>query len=410
MSPVSISRRDFLSATLIGPAAFAFQRDARLIGTVPLGNPGGAPAPPFGRLLGSGLDARLFTDLSLLGESAGHPPSFLGDPQSAMRIPQSEPLVTPNDRFFVRTAVPSTLTPTAPWTIRVGGLVHAPVDFALPALEPLAGPGGRYLIECSGNVDQTNYGLMSAADWEGVPLGAVLDRVRPAARSYRVLVSGVDEEAARPMTSVPGASWIFSRHDLDRALLAVRMNGAPLPRDHGFPLRLVVPGWYGCACIKWVDRIDLVADQAPATAQMREFAARTHQRFDPLAIERSLTEGPPVLARDFTPAVIDTAAMPVRVEKWRIGGRLAYRIIGIVWGGSTATNALAIRFRSGQPWVPVDDCPMPASTFTWSLWSHLWRPETPGRYQIVLRVTDPAIRTRRLEIFFYVREIEIDEV
>jgi DMSO/TMAO reductase YedYZ molybdopterin-dependent catalytic subunit len=377
---ITVTRRDFLSAALLTPAALAFQPGARLIGTVPLGNPGRLPTPPFGRLLGSGLDARLFTDLSQLSAN---------DPAS---------LVTPNDRFFVRTAMPSTLTRTAPWTVRVAGLVHAPVDLALPALEPLAGPGGRYLIECSGNVDQTNYGLMSAADWEGVPLGAVLDRVRPAASSYRVLVSGVDEEAARPMTSVPGASWIFSRDDLQRALLAVRMNGAPLPLDHGFPVRLVVPGWYGCACIKWVDRIDLVADDAPATTQMREFAARTHQA--PGA----------ALARDFTPAVIDTAAIPVRVEKWRIDGRLEYRITGIVWGGSKATNTLAIRFRSGQPWVPVDDCPMPASTFTWSLWSHLWRPEAPGRYQIVLRVNDPAIRTRRLDIFFYVREIEIDEV
>jgi DMSO/TMAO reductase YedYZ molybdopterin-dependent catalytic subunit len=394
----ALSRRDFLSAALLGSAAFAFQSGARLVGTVPLGNPGGAPVPPFGRLLGSGLDARLFTDLSLLGESAGHPPSFLGDPQSAIRNPQSEPLVTANGRFFVRTAVPSTLTRTAPWTLRVGGLVHAPVDLPLAALEPPVGPGGRYLIECSGNVDQTNYGLMSAADWEGVPLDAVLDRVRPAARSYRVLVSGVDEEAARPMTSVPGASWIFSRDDLDHALLAVRMNGAPLPRDHGFPVRLVVPGWYGCACIKWIDRIDLVADEAPATAQMREFAARTHQA--PGA----------ALARDFTPAVIDTAAMPVRAEKWRIDGRLAYRLTGIVWGGTKPTNALSIRFRSGQPWVKVDDCPLPASTLTWSLWTHTWRPEAPGRYQIVLHVDDASIRTRRLDIFFYVREIEIDEV
>ena len=89
---------------------------------------------------------------------------------------------------------------------------------------------------------------------------------------------------------------------------------------------------------------------------------------------------------------------------------LAYRIIGIIWGGSKPTNALSIRFRSGQPWTPVDDCPLPASTLTWSLWSHTWRPEAPGRYQIVLRVDDPAIRTRRLDIFFYVREVDIDEV
>ena len=53
---------------------------------------------------------------------------------------------------------------------------------------------------------------------------------------------------------------------------------------------------------------------------------------------------------------------------------------------------------------------MPASTLTWSLWSHVWQPAEPGRYQIVLRVNDPSIRTRRLDIFFYVREIEIDEI
>ena len=370
---------------------------------MPLGNPGGFPTPPFGRLLGSGLDARLFTDLSQLGETAGRP-------QSALRSPQSAMIVTPNDRFFVRTAFPSTLARTDPWTIQLGGLVQTPIELNLRDLESLIAPGGRYLIECSGNADQTNYGLMSVADWEGVPLAALLDRARPSAASYRILVSGVDDERMPSRTSVPGASWIFSRDDLQRALLAVRMNGAPLPRDHGFPVRLVVPGWYGCSCIKWVDRIDLVADEAPATTQMREFAARTHQPFDSRDIASSLRAGIPALARDFTPAVIDTAAMPVRVEKWLVDGRLAYRVTGIVWGGSKPTNALSIRFRSSQAWVPVDDCPMPASTLMWSLWSHVWRPDAPGRYQIVLRVNDPAIRTRRLDIFFYVREIQIDEV
>jgi DMSO/TMAO reductase YedYZ molybdopterin-dependent catalytic subunit len=390
---VSLNRRDFLSAALLAPA-LARQRPSgsRFISTMPLGTPGVA-APPFGRLLGAGLDARLFTDLS-----------ELGDPQSAVRSPRSETLVTPVDRFFVRTAFPSTLARTDPWTIQLGGLVQTPIELNLRDLESLIAPGGRYLIECSGNADQTNYGLMSVADWEGVPLAALLDRARPSTASYRILVSGVDDEGMPSRTSVPGASWIFSRDDLQRALLAVRMNGAPLPRDHGFPVRLVVPGWYGCSCIKWVDRIDLVADEAPATTQMREFAARTHQPSD------ALRAGMPARARDFTPAVIDTAAMPVRVEKWLVDGRLAYRITGIVWGGSKPTNALSIRFRSNQPWVPIDDCPMPASTLMWSLWSHVWRPDAPGRYQIVLRVNDPAIRTRRLDIFFYVREIQIDDV
>jgi hypothetical protein len=199
---------------------------------------------------------------------------------------------------------------------------------------------------------------------------------------------------------VPGASWIFSRDDLVRAkaFLAVRMNGGPLPADHGGPVRLVVPGWYGCCCIKWVDRIELVDRNQPITSQMREYAARTHQNALP---ER---------ARDYEPAVIDAAAMPVRVEKWMRDGRIVYRLVGILWGGAKPTNALSIRFKSGSPWTPVDECPLPPSTTSWTIWSHWWRPDAPGRYDIVLKVADPTIRTRRLDLFFYTRAVTIPDV
>ena len=391
---MSLTRRDFLSSALLLPALARQTSAARLIGTIPLVAPG-TSAPPFGRLLGNGLDARLFTDLSRLGAESAL--------KSAIRNPQSA-MLTAADEFFVRTAYPRTLRETDPWTLRIGGLIEKAVELNLRDLDRQVTSGGRYLLECSGNSDPSNFGLISTADWEGVPLSALLERAKPSASAYRVLISGVDEEGAVSRTSAPGASWIFSRDDLPRALLATRMNGAPLTRDHGFPVRLIVPGWYGCACIKWVDRIDLVPEDAAATVQMQEFAARTHQD-----IARLRTHTPP-LARDFVPAAIDTAAMPVRVEQWLANGRLEYRITGIIWGGTTPTSALSIRFKANQPWVKVDTCPAPASTLTWSLWSHTWRPDAPGSYQIVCKVTDPSIRTRRLDLFFYVREIEIDEV
>ena len=181
MTAAQISRRDFLVAALLSSAFTAAAQAARMVGVVPLGAPGAA-SPPFGRLLGDGLDARLFTDLSQLG-----------NPQS---------LVTSNDKFFVRTAAPSNLPPTDAWTIRVGGLVRSPVALTLRDLDARAAAPARVLLECSGNADPLNYGLLSVADWEGILLQAILDRVQPSASSYRVLVSGVDDASRTWRTSI----------------------------------------------------------------------------------------------------------------------------------------------------------------------------------------------------------------
>ena len=151
--------------------------------------------------------------------------------------------------------------------------------------------------------------------------------------------------------------------------------------------------------------IDLVPDDEPATGQMQEFAQRTHQ------------DGIPRLARDFEPPAIDLAATPVRVEQWRTaspanGSGVIYRVIGIRWGGGAAgaRAGLTIRFRAGAPFVPVDQSSRAIEGTSWSLWSHLWRPDAPGVYQIVLGTTDPALRTRRLDLRYYTRDVQIDEI
>jgi DMSO/TMAO reductase YedYZ molybdopterin-dependent catalytic subunit len=389
-----ISRRRFLGHASAAAAAFsgfvehlAAQAPltpdvaaGRMIRTLPVGRFDGRPAPPLGRLLGSGLDARQFADLSGLA---------------------GDRLITPNEEFFIRTSATAAQTKRQPWALEVGGRVRRDAALSIETLRSLAGPRGTHLIECAGNSDPANFGLMSVARWSGVPVAAVLDRVEPQGEApSRMLVTGIDDPAGASRSSAPGASWIFHRDDLERAgaFFATEMNGVDLPADHGFPLRLVVPGWYGCACIKWVSRIDFVPDEAPATVQMQEFARRTHQN------------GVPALARDFAPPVIDLAATPVRVELWAINGLVVYRVVGVMWGGAKPTSALTIRFKHGQPFERVQHCPMPQTTTAWTLWSHLWRPESPGRYQIVMGVGDPSIRARRLDLFFYTREVRIDEI
>jgi DMSO/TMAO reductase YedYZ molybdopterin-dependent catalytic subunit len=373
---MTIGRRSFLASLLLPLAPVP---GGRFVSNVPLGRFDGRPTPAFHVLMGSGLDARRFTDLSSLSEDS---------------------LLTPNDKFFVRTTAAPEQVRARPWTIEVGGAAEQPGTFTLESLASLVRDTGTHLIECSGNSDPANFGLMSAARWTGIPLAAVLDRLRARMGQWRIQVTGTDPASGSSRSSVSGASWVFHRDDLERtgAFLATSMNGSELPAHNGFPVRLVVPGWYGCACIKWVSRVDLVPDDVPATPQMIEFARRTHQ------------EGVPRLAAEYSPPAIDLAATPARVEQWLVDGRPVYRVVGIVWGGERPAHSLSIRFRRDLPFVRVSHYEPPASTTTWSMWSHTWRPSEAGLYRIVLRGDDESIRSRRLDMFFYLREVRIEQL
>jgi DMSO/TMAO reductase YedYZ molybdopterin-dependent catalytic subunit len=374
--------------TLLGPiAALARQLVAagcderpigELLGHIPLH--GDRPRPTaYGTLVGGpGLDARLFTDLSAL---------------------RPDRLVTPSAEVFVRTAASPQL-PAGPWTIAARGFADADAHVTSDALARDARPMGVHLIECSGNANPDNFGLMSAAEWDGVPIAPLLRALGMPASGPSVLVSGFDDTTTPSQTSNAGASWVFPLEALERtgAFLAVRMNGEPLTPDHGAPVRLVVPGWYGCSWIKWVNELRVVGADEPTTLQMKEFSLRTHQG------------SIPTLARNYEPPIIDLAATPIRVEKRRVAGRLQYRIIGIVWGGDRAVDRLAIRFAAGEQPRPFTLCPSPQTHRTWSLWDYRWEPRSPGLYTIALTAVDSSIRTRRLDVSYYVRRVVIDEV
>jgi DMSO/TMAO reductase YedYZ molybdopterin-dependent catalytic subunit len=242
---------------------------------------------------------------------------------------------------------------------------------------------------------------MSAARWAGAPVTDVVESLlAPDPAATRVLIGGFDMHSAPSAggRSAPGASWIFTFEELERAgaFFATEMNGEPLPPDHGAPVRLYVPGWYGCTCIKWVDEIRFVDDDEPATSQMIEFAGRTHQ------------DGVPTLARDYIPATMDQAAMPIRVEKWARDGRILYRVVGVSWGGYEPTDALM--FSDGGSVSPVDVCPAQTQNQTWTLWQHLWEPLEAREYELVMSVADDAIPTRRLDTGYYRRTVIVDEV
>lgn len=387
---VSVNRRDWFRMSLVvgmavatgldlslwGPRAFADAQDpfrgGRKIGDVDFA---GELPIEMNTTLGTELDGRLFTNLSTL--TLEHP-------------------IVPTKNFFIRTCVSKLLKDNTPWTIRLAGLAREEASLSLARLTAMEKPVGVHLLECAGNTRECRFGLMSAASWTGVALSEILDKGRIGPRTAYVLVSGFDRYQTKPVTSTPGASWIFKLDELMArgAFLATRMNGELLPRDHGAPVRLIVPGWYGCACIKWVNEIALVSDDAPATSQMREYAERTGQ------------QGVPSQARDYLPAVIEYAAIPIRVERWSVDDTFKYRVVGLLWGGSAPVRKLEIRFNPEEEYVPVDHLDPPGQD-CWRFWSHAWAPRNEGRYLIRLRVKDPVVQAKRLNSGFYVRAVDV---
>lgn len=363
----------FPSALLRRPA------DARgadsLLGLVPFSDEG---HPPMGEPIGTELDGRLFTDLSTL-------------------TPENQ--VTPSNKFFIRTRASKLLNTSAPWTISVTGLVEKPFTISAASLAQKARPMGLHLMECSGNTRTAHFGMMSIASWDGIPLQAIIEASEPHRAGIRVLVSGFDRYQEESMSSEPGASWIFTLDELysSKAFLAIRMNGEALRPDYGAPVRLLVPGWYGCVCVKWVNQIEFVSDDAIATSQMQEYAGRTMQT------------GVPALARDYRPATMDVAAMPTRIEKWRIAGKIRYRVIGLQWGGSGPSPAMEIRLGSNEGFVPVRSISSSPER-DWSFWTYDWSPLRIGTFAIRLRPAAANVSARRLNSGYYDRTVDIAEI
>jgi DMSO/TMAO reductase YedYZ molybdopterin-dependent catalytic subunit len=327
---------------------------------------------------GAELDGRLYTNLSTLNASDS---------------------ATPTAKFYIRTRASELLPDAKSWRVSLNGLAAQPSSLTIADLESAAKPLGLHLMECAGNVRMAHFGMISVGNWAGVRLSEILDDAKVKPEATRALVSGFDRFVAASATSVPGASWIFTPQELKNAgaFLATELNGQPLTRDHGAPVRLVVPGWYGCTCIKWVDSITLLDDKAEATSQMQEYASRTLQK------------GMPRLAKEFLPAVIDQAAMPVRVEKWLVDEKIRFRVEGIAWGGTHPVKELEIRFNPEEDYVRVDNFSQ-VKNDPWTLWSHEWSPKAPGTYSIRLAVKDPLVQARKLDSGYYVRSVEITEV
>jgi DMSO/TMAO reductase YedYZ molybdopterin-dependent catalytic subunit len=179
-------------------------------------------------------------------------------------------VVMPNAHFYVRNHFQIPLLDPATWRLKVGGLVERPLSLTLRDLTNMPSQALVVTLECAGNgrtlldppVEGEKWGLgaVSTAEWTGVPLVEVLDRAGVKASARDVVFRGADNGILPGQTEMISFERSLTLDDArdSEALLAYAMNGEPLPIQHGYPLRVVVPGWYAVTSVKWLTEIEAI--------------------------------------------------------------------------------------------------------------------------------------------------------
>jgi DMSO/TMAO reductase YedYZ molybdopterin-dependent catalytic subunit len=178
--------------------------------------------------------------------------------------------VMPNAHFYVRNHFQIPKLDPSIWRLNVGGLVERPLSLGLLDLKNMRSQTLVVTLECAGNGrslldppiegEKWDLGAVSTAEWTGVPLAEVLERAGIKAGTCEVLFRGVDRG------TVPGRtgpihferSLTLNAASGSEILLAYAMNGEPLPIQHGYPLRVIVPGWYAVTSVKWLTEIEVI--------------------------------------------------------------------------------------------------------------------------------------------------------
>jgi DMSO/TMAO reductase YedYZ molybdopterin-dependent catalytic subunit len=301
----------------------------------------------------------------------------------------SRSIVTPNASFYVRNHfdVP-TLDPSS-WRLEIGGLVERPLRLSLPDLQRMPSQTLRVTMECAGNGrallspptegEPWGLGAVSTAEWTGVPLVDVLDQAGLRSQARELLFRGAD---GGPMARRTGVTHFERSLTLDEVaasppLLAYAMNGEPLPIQHGYPLRLIVPGWYGVASVKWLTGIEVIEVAFTGYFQTEryyyEWERDGHQVREPvnrLRVRALITEPRP--------------------DQGVAAGDLLVR--GLAWSGVAPIARVEVRVGGGA-WQEARLLGAP-STHNWQPWELMSSAQGPGATTIEARATDLAGRTQ----------------
>jgi DMSO/TMAO reductase YedYZ molybdopterin-dependent catalytic subunit len=300
--------------------------------------------------------------------------------------------VVPNDRFFVRNHTVTPRLDARSWRLRLfgTGLRGAPgradaVEFGYRDLRELPAEETTALVECAGNgrrffADQqddptpgTAWGLggVGVARWRGVRLATVLRLAGLTDAAVDVLPEGLDPEYVTGGVNLGRVRRPLPiGKALDDVLLAYEMNGEPLPADHGYPVRLVVPGWIGISSIKWVGPVEV-----SATPLCSPWNTQLYRMFGP---------GRPADGEVLTVQSVKSAFELAWDARLPAGGEVLLR--GRSWSGAGPVTRVEVS-AGDDDWRPADLVAADRGG-PWQRWTFRWRPPAPGRWTLRARATD----------------------
>lgn len=293
--------------------------------------------------------------------------------------------ITPPGAHYVRCNFDVPDVDAAAHLVAVEGAIAEPFTLAAADLGALPQRSVTVTMECAGNGrldlaplpagEPWSHGAVSTASWSGVPLSVLLDRAGLRDDVVEILISGADR-------GTPPGSRSETRFcralPLDKALdanviLAIEMNGRPLPVEHGAPVRLVVPGWYGMASVKWVARIAALTEPFDGWFQRERYVYERDREKRPVDVMR-------VKALVIAPE--SGAGVPRgRVTVW-----------GWAWSGAAPVAAVDVSL-DGEPWQPASLEPALAP-HAWRRFSRVFVVDEPGRHVARARARDGAGRVQ----------------
>jgi DMSO/TMAO reductase YedYZ molybdopterin-dependent catalytic subunit len=287
--------------------------------------------------------------------------------------------VTPKDQFFTTQHLGHPVIDPAAYRLKISGLVSRPKEFSLDDLHKMRSTELMAGFECSGN-RRPLQGLSGNGRWTGVALRDVLNQagIKDEAREFVFFGTDHGEEDVDFRGTVSKVDQQFGRSlPRERALapepmLAWAMNGEPLTRHQGFPLRLIVPGWYGVANVKWLASIHVQQDPYLGKYQARWYRTLRGETIDG---EVKWTEA----------AITHMQLKSFVARVTRTGDR--FKALGVVLNDGTPIKSVEVRVDDG-PWQPANMDRATSGKYSWKLFTYTWSGAAPGEHTVVSRVTD----------------------